>query len=147
MRFKTLTSRAKELEQQTVQLELTSQQSEKRADELQTIAEIARYISTEKDLKNLLPLITQTVSERFGFYHVGIFLLDDSGKFAVLLAANSPGGQKMLQRQHKLEVGQIGIVGNVTATGIPRIALDTGADAVSSTTQTCRKHAPKWRCH
>ena len=36
----------------------------------------------------------------------------------------------MLERQHKLEVGQVGIVGNVTSTGNPRIALDTGADAV-----------------
>jgi GAF domain-containing protein/HAMP domain-containing protein len=124
-----LESRALELEQKTVQLELMGQQSDKRARQLQTIAEIARFISTEKDLKRLLPLITQTVSEQFGFYHVGIFLLDDSGKFAVLLAANSPGGQKMLQRQHRLEVGQTGIVGNVAATGIPRIALDTGADA------------------
>jgi GAF domain-containing protein len=70
------------------------------------------------------------VSERFGFYHVGIFLLNENKKFAVLRAANSPGGQAMLQRQHKLEVGQIGIVGNVTASGTPRIALDTGADAV-----------------
>ncbi len=125
-----LDHRAQELEQQTVQLELTSQQNEKRARELQTIAEIARYISTEKDLKKLLPLITQTVSKEFGVYHVGIFLLDDSRRFAVLLASNSPGGQEMLRRQHRLEVGQTGIVGNVTATGIPRIALDTGADAI-----------------
>jgi GAF domain-containing protein/HAMP domain-containing protein len=125
-----LDRRAKEVEQRTVQLELTSRQNEKRAKELQTIAEIARYISTEKDLKKLLPLITQTVSERFRFYHVGIFLLDDSGKFAVLLASNSPGGQEMLRRHHSLEVGQVGIVGDVTFTGNPRIALDTGADAV-----------------
>jgi GAF domain-containing protein/HAMP domain-containing protein len=124
-----LDRRAQELEQQTVQLELTSQQSEKRAHELQTIAEIARYISTEKDLKKLLPLITQTVSTEFGFYHIGIFLLDEGGKFAVLQASNSLGGQEMLKRQHRLEVGQTGIVGNATATGTPRIALDTGADA------------------
>ena len=34
----------------------------------------------------------------------------------------------MLDRGHKLKVGQVGIVGNVTATGIPRIALDVGDD-------------------
>jgi GAF domain-containing protein/HAMP domain-containing protein len=127
--FQNLDHRAHELEQQTAQLELTSQQSKKRAQQLQTIAEIARYISTEKDLNKLLPLITQTVSERFGFYHVGIFLLDDTGTFAVLLASNSPGGQKMLQRHHSLKVGQVGIVGNVTSTGVPRIASDIGEDA------------------
>jgi GAF domain-containing protein/HAMP domain-containing protein len=128
--LQTLDRRAKELEQRTIQLELTSQQSDKRAQQLQTIAEIARNISAEKNLNKLLPEITKTVSERFGFYHVGIFLLDDNRKYAVLLASNSPGGQEMLRRQHRLEVGQVGIVGNVTSTGKPRIALDTGADAI-----------------
>ena len=121
--------RTLELAQRTNELEKLTEQSKKRADELQIIAEISGYISAEKDLESLLPLITKTVSERFGFYHVGIFLLNENGKFAVLRAANSPGGQVMLKRQHKLEVGQVGIVGNVTATGIARIALDTGADS------------------
>src|SRR5258706_8643393 len=35
----------------------------------------------------------------------------------------------MLARDHKLLVGQTGIVGYVTSTGQPRIALDVGADA------------------
>jgi GAF domain-containing protein len=48
----------------------------------------------------------------------------------VLLASNSPGGQEMLRRKHSLTVGQVGIVGNVTATGNPRIALDTDKDSV-----------------
>jgi len=122
--------RTSELEHRSKELEKTTRQSEKHAKDLQTIADVGQYLSTEKELEFLLPLITQTVSERFGFYHTGIFLLNDNKKYAVLRAANSPGGQKMLARQHKLEVGQIGIVGNVTSTGIPRIALDTGTDAV-----------------
>ena len=121
--------RTTELELRTTELEQITKLSENRADELQTISEIARYISIEKDLENLLPLITKTVSERFGYYHVGIFLLNENKKFAILRAANSPGGQIMLSRQHKLEVGHVGIVGNVTATGYPRIAVETGADA------------------
>ena len=36
----------------------------------------------------------------------------------------------MLERQHRLKVGEQGIVGSVTATGQPRIALDVGVDAV-----------------
>jgi len=122
--------RTSELEHRSAELGKATEQSEKRANELQTIAEVAQYLSTEKELKLLLPLITQTVSERSGFYHVGIFLLNDNRKYPVLRAANSSGGQKMLERQHKLEVGQVGIVGNVTSTGNPRIALDTDADTV-----------------
>src|SRR5258706_2731486 len=121
-----VTGLEKRVEQRTSELEYTSKQSEKRAQDLQTITVVAHYISTENDLGQLLPLVTRIVSERFGFYHVGIFLLDETGKFAVLRASNSPGGQEMLQRQHRLEVGQTGIVGNETPTGLPRIAWNPG---------------------
>jgi GAF domain-containing protein len=48
----------------------------------------------------------------------------------VLQAANSTGGQNMLKRGHKLEVGGSGIVGYVAQAGIARISLDVGQDAV-----------------
>lgn len=35
----------------------------------------------------------------------------------------------MLRRGHKLSIGQTGIVGVVSATGMPRVALDVGVDA------------------
>ena len=119
----TLTARALDLEN-------AHQLSEKRAQELQAISEISRLISTEQKLDTLLALITRLVSERFDFYHIGIFLIDSARQFAILQAANSEGGQRMLERGHKLEIGQTGIVGNVAHTGQPRIALDVGSDAV-----------------
>lgn len=116
--------------ERTIEVETAREQSEKRAQELQAISEISRIISTEQRLETLLALITRLVSERFDFYHVGIFLLDNAQRFAVLQAANSEGGQRMLKRGHKLEVGHTGIVGNVAQTGNPRVALDVGSDAV-----------------
>ena len=116
--------------ERTADVESARQLSEKRAQELQAVSEISRLISTEQRLDTLLALITRLVSERFDFYHVGIFLIDNARQFAVLHAANSESGQRMLERGHKLEVGQMGIVGNVAHTGQPRIALDVGSDAV-----------------
>lgn len=116
--------------ERTAELRTASQQSEKRALDLQTISEISRAISSEQGLEKLLPLITKVVSERFGYYHVGIFLLDEAANFANLRAANSPGGQRMLERGHRLEIGQVGIVGKVASTSQPRIALNVGEDAV-----------------
>ncbi|MCA1953580.1 MAG: GAF domain-containing protein, partial [Anaerolinea sp.] len=58
-----------------------------------------------------------------------IFLLDDRKEFAILRAANSVGGKRMLARGHKLKVGEVGIVGYATGTGTPRIATDVGQDA------------------
>ncbi len=103
---------------------------EKRAVQLRAAAEVGRAAASLRDLNELLGQATRLISERFGFYHVGIFLLDATGEYAVLRAANSEGGQRMLARQHRLPVGERGIVGFVTAEGRPRIALDVGEDAV-----------------
>jgi GAF domain-containing protein/HAMP domain-containing protein len=101
-----------------------------RSNQLQTVSEVARGITTTQELGKLLENITTLVSERFGFYHVGIFLVDEKGEYAILRAANSEGGKRMLDRQHKLKVGQVGIVGYVTGKGAPRIATDVGEDSV-----------------
>jgi len=114
--------------ERTADVEMARLLSERRAQELQSISEISRAISTEQRLEILLPLITRLVSERFEFYHVGIFFVDETRRFAYLQAANSEGGQRMLARGHRLELGT-GLVGTVAQTGKPRIALDVGADA------------------
>jgi GAF domain-containing protein len=116
--------------ERTTDLENARLLSEKRVIELQAIGEISSIIAGEQQIETLLPLITRLVSERFDFYHVGIFLLDETKQFAVLQAANSEGGQKMLERRHMLEVGTTGIVGYVAQKGESRIALDVGTDGV-----------------
>ncbi len=118
------------VEQRTRELSTANQNAEKRADQMKAIAEIARAVITVRELDNLLRQLTVLVSERLGFYHVGIFLLDDEKEFALLQAANSEGGIKMLARGHRLQVGQQGIVGYVTSKGVARIALDVGEEAV-----------------
>ncbi|HSO13346.1 MAG TPA: GAF domain-containing protein [Anaerolineales bacterium] len=102
---------------------------EKRASQLQAITELSEAIAQLQDLNKLFPATTHLVSERFGFYHVGIFLVDSNREFAILQAANSEGGQRMLIRSHRLKLGT-GVVGYAAQTGQPRIALDVGADAV-----------------
>ena len=116
--------------ERTAELETATQQSQRRAAQFEAIAQVARSISASQDLDSLLPNITDVISRQFGFYHVGIFLLDADREFAVLRASNSPGGKKMLARNHQLKVGETGIVGFVTGQGQPRIALDTGIDAI-----------------
>ncbi|MEZ0395178.1 MAG: GAF domain-containing protein [Anaerolineales bacterium] len=103
---------------------------ERRTVELQTAAEVARDASIAENLDELLNRAARLIRERFGFYHVGIFLVDENNDYAVLRAAGGEAGQLMLASKHKLRVGEVGIVGYVTKTGEPRIALDTGADAI-----------------
>jgi GAF domain-containing protein len=124
----------KELSELRTALEVRIQERtttlEKRAAQLQTVSTLARTIASVQDLNVLLPNIARLVSEQFGFYHTGIFLLDDSRSNAVLKAASSEGGQRMLVRDHQLPLDSESIVGYVTSHGEPRIALDVGTDAV-----------------
>ena len=116
----------------TQELENANQPVQERAERFQVASEISRDISANinQDPQDLLNRITQTISEKLGFYHVGIFLFDKNREYAVLRASNSAGGQRMLNRQHQLKVGGTGVVGYVSQSGRPRISLDTGSDAV-----------------
>ena len=113
----------------TAELELANQRNERRARQFEAIAQVARATTSIQDEDTLLSRLARVISEQFGFYHVGIFLLDDQRENAVLRASNSEGGRRMLARKHSLRVGQIGIVGHVASSGNPRIALDVEEDA------------------
>jgi len=101
---------------------------ERRNTQLQVAAEVAREATAIHDLDELLELAVNLIRGRFGFYHAGIFLLDENNEYAVLSAATGEAGQEMLRQGHKLKVGQVGMVGYVTGTHQPRIALDVQLD-------------------
>jgi GAF domain-containing protein/HAMP domain-containing protein len=136
--FNMMTSRNRQLleelenrvEERTRELMIANDINERRAKQFEYISQVAATISSTRDLETLLTQITNAISTKFGFYHTGIFLLDARKEFAVLSAANSEGGKRMLARSHRLRVGETGIVGYVTGTGEPRVALDAGQDAV-----------------
>ncbi len=107
-----------------------SRHLERRSLELETIAEVAREITIIHDLDTLLNISASLIRERFKYYHVGIFLVDERGEFAVLRAASSAAAGQMLEQNFKLKVGQEGLVGNVARTGQAHIALDVGKDAI-----------------
>lgn len=117
------------VEERTRDLQEQKEHLQYRATQLQTVSDVARAITSVQDLEELLTEVTRLISDRFGFYHVGVFLVDESVRFAVLRAANSQGGQRMLARGHRLKIGETGIVGYVTSTGEARIATDVGKDA------------------
>ena len=103
---------------------------ERRSNLLKAVADVGKAVTSFRDLSELLQQAAYLIHENFGYYHVGIFLLDDHKEYAVLAATNSPGGHRMLEKKHQLKVGETGIVGYVTRYAKPRIALDVGTDAV-----------------
>jgi len=100
----------------------------RRSTQLESAALVARAAAEVHDLKELLDSVVRQISARFGFYHAAIFLTDLAGQQVILAAASSEGGQHMLERGHKLEIGRQGIVGFAAYQKRSRIAQDVGAD-------------------
>ncbi len=121
-----------ELEQQRSTLEeVVSKRTadlERRAVYMEAAAQVARDAAAIRDIDSLLDATVRLISDRFGFYHAGIFLVDDRNEYAVLRAASSEGGRRMLERGHRLRIGEEGIVGYVAARGEPRVASEVGDD-------------------
>jgi GAF domain-containing protein len=113
----------------TAELEKANKQTSSRAAQLQAITELSEAIAQLQDLGELFSVTANLISARFGFYHVGIFLVDTQREYAIMQASNSEGGQRMLARSHSLKLGT-GVVGFAAQSGQPRIALDVGADAI-----------------
>lgn len=102
----------------------------RRSSLLKAVADVGKAITSFRDLSELLQQATYLIHDNFGYYHIGIFLLDEHKEYAILRATNSEGGRRMLEKKHQLKVGETGIVGYVTQNAKSRIALDVGKDAV-----------------
>ena len=107
-----------------------TQHYQRQTDLMEAASQVARKISQETSQENLFQAAVDLIIERFGYYHAGIFLMDDRDEFAVLVCASGEAGKKMRETGHKLRKGEEGIVGHVVATGEARIAHDVGQDAV-----------------
>lgn len=98
--------------------------------QLLTAAEVAKSMITLLDPHTLIQYTVNLICERFEFYYVGLFLLDESGDYAVLQAGSGEAGRQMLAAGHKLAVGGHSMIGWCVAHAQPRIALDVGEEAV-----------------
>jgi GAF domain-containing protein/CHASE3 domain sensor protein len=96
---------------------------------LKTAAEVARATTSVLDPDQLLRQVVDLARERFNLYYVGLFLLGEERKFAVLRAGTGEAGQQMLAQGHRLEVGGDSMIGQCVARSEARIALDVGEEA------------------
>ena len=102
----------------------------KRTEQLRAASYIARQTAEIQDLSLLLNLVVKLVSDQFGFYHAGVYLLNEAGDEVKLQASSSTGGQRMIEQGYSVKIGSPGIIGYVGSQKKPRIALDVGTDAV-----------------
>ncbi len=106
---------------------------QRRAMYLDASVQVSQALSTLFELDNLLDRAANLVTQYFGFYHTGIFLIDavggEASEWAILRAASSEGGRQMLANGHRLRRGEDSMVGWVMENRQSRIAADVGEDA------------------
>jgi PAS domain S-box-containing protein len=97
----------------------------RRNEYLAVSAEIGKLVTSTLDPNTIFVRTVNLINERFGFYHAGIFVVEETGFHAVLREATGEAGKEMKARAHSLEVGGDSIVGRVTADGAPVVVNDT----------------------
>ena len=104
------------------------EESRRRASQLQTAAEIARDTSGTLALDDLLQRCVILIIERFGYYHASIFLLDESGRNAIIRESTGQAGDEMKRRGHHLVVGGQSVVGQVAYNAKPLVLNDVTSE-------------------
>jgi len=82
-----------------------------RANQLETLIQVAQSVSSILDLDKVLNEIAELVKERFGYYFVGIFLVDETQKYMVARAGTGSAGRWLTEQAFKLKIGEEGLIG------------------------------------
>lgn len=118
-----------ELQESQQALVAQAQQLERRARYLDATAAVSRQAAlTLGDVGELLQGAVDLITDRLGFYHTAIFWIDSTGQWAVLQAASSEAGKRMLARGHRLRVGAETLVGRAAARRTLASASDLGQE-------------------
>ncbi len=104
--------------------------AERRATLLQAAAKVGRSITSILDPDLLLEQTVDIICDEFGFYYAGVFLIDETGEWAVLRAGRGEAGAKMIAEGHKLRVDGHSMIGAATGQRKALIALDVGEEPV-----------------
>ncbi len=106
------------------------EQAQHRSNLLATGAEVSGAASSILDPDALITTSVNLIRNQFDFYYVGLFLVDEARKWAVLRAGTGEAGRLQVEKGHRLEIGGESMIGWAVANRRARIALDVGKDAV-----------------
>jgi GAF domain-containing protein len=104
---------------------------EERTRDVRLTQRISRVVLAERDLNILLNRVVNLITENFSnIYHAQIFLVDETNEFAILKASTGQAGQELLKRGHRLAVGSVSVIGQVTDQGQFLVVRDNRASDV-----------------
>ena len=105
----------------------------RRSSYLLAAADVSRAATAILDADRLIQQSVEIIRDRFQLYYVGLFLVDQSGEWAVLRAGTGEAGRIMLARGHRIRVGE-GMIGWSIVNVQARIAAQAASDEVRKVT-------------
>jgi putative methionine-R-sulfoxide reductase with GAF domain len=94
---------------------------------LATSTEISRRLSSILNEQQLIIEVVEQVKTAFGYYHIHIYLLDETTGDLMMAGGTGDVGAAMLASGHKILKGK-GLVGRVAETNVPVLVSDTAQD-------------------
>ena len=104
------------------------QRAEQRRRELALINRISESISAILNPDELLSQVVELLSERFGYYHVHIFLIDEGGKYLVARAGSGVVGRQLVADKYRLEIASRGLCSLAVNTAQTILVRDVSKD-------------------
>jgi len=101
---------------------------QKQNERLSAAAEIGRLVTSTLDLDTIFNRTVNLLSERFGFSHAAVFLVEEGSANVALREATGAAGAEMKARRHTLPINMRSLVGQVTSNGEAAMINDTAAD-------------------
>ena len=96
-----------------------TQELELKSNQLRSSTSIARTVTQIQDITELMNAMVHLTAERFGYYHVGIYLLDVHKKIAFLQAASSLAGKELIAGGFRVEVDKRNAINLIVDQGKP----------------------------
>lgn len=90
----------------------------------------SRLTAGSHDISNFYDTVAKTIKGAFSLYYVGIFLIDQTNRTAILKAGTGEEGQQMLSAKHNLPIDKNSMIGSCIVEQKARIALDVGAESI-----------------
>lgn len=101
-----------------------TEELEMRATQLRSSALISRTIAELQNVSDVMDMTTSLASERFGYYHVGVYLLDERKRNAFLQAASSAAGKELVGQGFRIEPDRLNPIHRVVEGNRPYLASD-----------------------
>ncbi len=97
---------------------------ESRTAQLRTSAFVSRTIAEMQDITELMETVTRLASERFEYYQVGLYLLDERKRTAFLQSASSAAGRELIGQGFRIEPDRLNLFYQVIEHNRPYITSD-----------------------